>query len=121
MGVLATWRRLSKVPTARPILSAPACALRREGDSCRRRGVLAQPTTAAAKRGWSEAGRALGAPGQRVESIIWRGRERPAPGPARAHGHERRAPRSPPLGERQAESGRVGPLAVPGDQEALEP
>ena len=33
--------------------------------------------------GWSEAGRPLGAPGRRVESIIWRGRERLAPGPAR--------------------------------------
>jgi hypothetical protein len=44
-----------------------------------------------------------------------------APRPARAHGHERRAPRSPPLGERQAESGRIGLLAFPGDQEALQP
>jgi hypothetical protein len=33
--------------------------------------------------GWSEAGGLLGAPGRRVESIIWRGRERLAPGPAR--------------------------------------
>src|SRR6266550_8069800 len=67
---------------------------------CRRRGAMAQLTTAAAKRGWSEAGRPLGAPGRRAESIIWRGRgrERPAPGPARAHGHERRAPRPRPRG-----------------------
>jgi hypothetical protein len=41
------------------------------------------------------------------------------PGP-RAHGHERRAPRSLPLGERQAESGRIGLLAFPWDQEALQ-
>src|SRR4051812_31433678 len=33
--------------------------------------------------GWYEAGRPLGAPGRRVESIIRRGRERLAPGPAR--------------------------------------
>ena len=39
------------------------------------------------------------------------------PGP-RAHGHERRAAVAP-LGERQAESGRIGLLAFPWDQEAL--
>jgi len=50
--------------------------------------------------------------------MIWRGRERPAPGSVRAHGHERRAAVAP-LGERQAESGRIGLLAFPWDQEAL--
>jgi hypothetical protein len=55
-----------------------------------------------------------------VESIIRRGRERSAPGPAQTHGHERRALRSSPLGERQAESGRIGLLTLAWDQEALE-
>ena len=48
-------------------------------------------------------------------------RSRAAGARARAHGQERRARRSPPLGERQAESGRIGLLAFPGDQEALQP
>ena len=42
-------------------------------------------------------------------------------GPHVGAGHERRAPQSQPLGERQAESGWVRLLAVPGDQESLEP
>src|SRR4051812_36611852 len=57
---------------------------------------------------------------RRVGSIIWRGRERPALGPARARS---RTPRVavPGLGERQAESGRIGLLAFAGDQQALQP
>src|SRR3954469_15036903 len=38
-------------------------------------------------------------------------RPRTARAGTRAHGHERRAPGSPPLGERQAERGRIGLLA----------
>src|SRR5262249_56514529 len=55
-----------------------------------------------------------------VRLAVADGGARAAPAPARAQGRERRAPRSPSLGERQTESGWVGPLAVPGDQKALQ-
>src|SRR5437588_3311881 len=103
-----------------PILSAPAWALRRERNSCRRRSTLAQLTTAAAKRGcpklrgrwahvagvWNQSSGA-GASGRR-----------PSP---RGRTVTNAARRVPALGERQAESGRIGLLAFPWDQETLQP
>src|SRR6266576_867968 len=121
MGVFGDLAAIAQGADGTADLIGPRVRSSARAGFCRRRGAMAQLTTAAAKRGWSEAGRPLGAPGRRAESIIWRGRERPAPGPARAHGHERRAPRSPPLGERQAESGRIGLLAFPWNQETLQP
>src|SRR4051794_35324014 len=73
-----------------PILSAPAWAIRRERNSCRRRGTLVQFTTAGAS------GRRPGPRGRTVTNA---------------------ARRVPALGERQAESGRIGLLAFPWDQE----